>query len=1470
MVFSIFIILGVLWVARADSNELDPPSYLVGYVTGDKSIKLSWEVRSSSNNTVFELRWKIGDNESSMLLPGSTGTITLKNLRVYTQYLFRVRKGTVDGTWGAFTKYTSIWTPEGVPTAPPDNVTAYNTSSFSIMVFWSQVPSRYRNGLVVGYKVCYKRADIIESVLYCIAVYALGMEIGGLKTYTPYWITVLAYTTKGEGPTSKPLLVWTDEHVPSAAPKLLSFSSNITAIKFSWAPIPQKHVNGILRGYYVIYWQWPRASPDNLVIQVNQSTLSVVITGLQENTTYGIRLAGLTKVRGHIRNGALSHTYNVTTKYVLKAPQNVKVFSSCSTCLRVSWDPVYIPDIDNPVTGYRLIYRDTSGKVYTNELGPKQSTVHLTGLVKFSTYTITVSAMTEAGSGRTSEPITIVTLEDVPSRAPVSIQVQSTGPRSILIEWSPVPQQYVHGILRGYHVYYKTGKPKVKRSTSLVGVIKAMSVNKSSQNLEITGLEPFTSYDVWVAAFTDAGSGPSSTPVTIVTDEDAPSRPPRIRNISAKTSESVFIRWEPIPQQHVKGILQGYQVHYKEDSSRFPVLKKMITVNASVTHATLHHLKPMTRYRVWIAGFTAKGAGPSSEKEFVSTPQAVPDSPHRVKVFTVTPRSVRITWRSNPATTNSVTRYMVKWLHVGNPADSNVDGHKIVNAGSPYRREALVGGLKPFNMYSFMVREEVGQDNWSEFSAAVNVMMPEDAPSPPRELSVKLKEGTRLILQWRKPEETNGIIKKYEIHFTDGDGATKTYTSHSDLGKEYQTYEVSLTDVQMVYEIKVQAHNSLPGRISEEITVHHQPNIETSEAQKPDPSKSNLIWIVAGLVGAILMLVIIAAFFLIRQNSKKSKEKLHKLSIISTSALPSRPIPVKELPEHCARYHANNNALFNDEFKCLDKITWKSSWEASQAGHNRAKNRYCNIVAYDHSRVILKSVRDTPGSDYINANYVDGYSSPVKYIATQGPLKNTLNDFWRMIWEKNVKTIVMIGMQNEQEPTCERYWNETEPTKYGHVNVSLLSSCVMTNWIVREFIIWSTDSESSEKRDIFQYHFTSWPDHSVPRDTSAFLMFHHKLRSALAVDPGPIVVHCSAGVGRTGAFIAIDSLMEQMEAEKIVDVFGFTARMRKQRNYMVQTQEQYWFIYDVLKDASVCGTTTISSNDLGSGLLCVSGEEPEVAEQRAAEFKNLQVYSTDLPIFKDALVRENTTKNRSPEILPFNHNRVHLTTIPGEPGSDYINASFIDSYNEGRLYVATQTPVSNTVDDFWRMVWEQRSTIVVMLSDLTDNEMEHDTRYWPEEGWSKYGRLRVTKIDEERLEDHTQRVFKLRRQGSDDTHLLYHFQYRRWGETGLPQAHSLVYLQQQLHKVQLGREHHGPIIIHCSNGDGRTGVFLSLCLSIERLETEDNVDIFQTVRWLRSQRAGLVSSQEQYNFCYELIKSYLAWKTINTIQNDYV
>lgn len=1461
--------------------DLSPPGNFVGYVTGDRGVKLAWEVTSPSSDTVFELRWRANSDESFMVVSGTTNNVTVRGLRVYTKYFFRIRKGLVNGTWGGFTKYTHVWTPEGVPTAPPANVTAYNTSSVGIMVFWGQIPKYHRNGYILGYKVCYKRADTNNSILYCTAVFALGLELGGLQPYTPYWITVLGYNNQGEGPTSQPLQVWTDEFVPSVAPKITSLTTNSTAIRVAWEPIPEEHVNGVLRGYYVIYWRMPRVSQDNHVIQVNQTTLSVVIVGLKRNTSYGVQLTGLTRVRGYIRNGVLSRTKKVTTKYGSKAPKNLRVFSLCSTCLTVTWDPVYISPTDS-LKGYHVTYRGTSGKAHTKKIGARKSIAQLKNLKKFSTYTVTVTAKTDEGLGDTSASVTVTTMEDVPSRSPISMRVRSTGAHSILIEWSPVPEQYVHGVLRGYHVYYRAGRPMIKRSVSQMGVIKAVSVNKSIQSVEITSLEPFTPYDVWVSAYTAMGSGPPSRPVTVTTDEDVPSRAPRILEVFAKSPNSVFVKWEPIPQHHVKGLLQGYHVHYSQIDTSYPVLKNVITVNESVAHVTLDNMKPLTRYRVWITGFTKKGSGPSSDKTFVSTPQTVPGSPQGVKVSIENPQSVLITWRSHSSFTKFVTRYMVKWLHVGSTADSRMDGHKIVNAGNPYRRETQVGGLKPHNMYSFMVREETGQNNWGKFSDPVDVIMPEDAPSPPRRISVKYKEKTRLVLQWRRPEETNGVLTKYELHFTDGDQVTKTYTVDTDVDKEYVTYEMTLPDVEAEYKIKVQAYNSKQGQMSDEITVQHSPSVQTSEARVPTKEsslfKSKLVWIIAGVVGFVFLLVVITTILLLRRDARRSKKKggditKRTLSIISQTARPRRPVPVKELAEHCAHFHDNNNALFNDEFKCLDRLAWKSTWEASQVPHNRTKNRYCNVVAYDHSRVVLTAKRDIPGSDYINANYVDGYSFPAKYIATQGPIESTVNDFWRMVWEKNVKTIIMIEMlERDEDSPCERYWSEAEPKEYGHVAVSLLSSMAMSDWTIRDFMLWSTDPDSVDKREVVQYHFTSWPDHSVPRDTIAFLMFHHKLKTTLVADPGPVIIHCSAGVGRTGSFIAIDSLMEQMDTEKVVDVYGFVAQMRKQRNYMVQTEEQYRFIYDVLRDASICGVTTITSSEFGSDLLCVSGDEPEVVEQRTLEFENLQDYSAHETLFREALFRENALKNRSPEMLPFNHNRVYLKPFPDDPCSDYINASLIDSYNEGAAYIATQGPMPSTVNDFWRMLWEQRSTVVVMLTDLRENGVEQCYRYWPEEeeGCAKYGKIRVTKIDEEVLEDHTQRVFKVRRHGGDESLVVYHFQCHGWKENGLPRAESLVYLQHQVHKVEPGEYHNGPIIVHCSNGDGRTGVFLSLCLSIDRLETDDNVDIFNTVRWLRSQRAGLVSSLDQYNFCYELMKSYMAWRIRATIKNDYV
>ncbi|EDO35064.1 predicted protein, partial [Nematostella vectensis] len=553
-------------------------------------------------------------------------------------------------------------------------------------------------------------------------------------------------------------------------------------------------------------------------------------------------------------------------------------------------------------------------------------------------------------------------------------------------------------------------------------------------------------------------------------------------------------------------------------------------------------------------------------------------------------------------------------------------------------------------------------------------------------------------------------------------------------------------------------------------------------------------------------------------------------------------------------------------FQSLSHLGPRATFEAAQTPYNKTKNRYPNILPYDHSRVVLRARKDSHGSDYINANFVDGYGCPQKYIAAQGPLTETIKDFWRLIWEKGCTTIVMLGdTEHKLRSDCERYWPEDGHQEYGDVAVSVVDVTHMTDWTVRTFLVWvRLHPECMDKREVTQFQFTAWPDQGVPENTAPLIIFHHKYRYHLSSEEtGPILVHCGAGVGRTGTFIAIDSLMDQMMMEGVVDVYGFVAQMRTQRNFMVQTHEQYAFIYDVLRDASLCGITEIPSQEIASSLLVLRDNDPDIIRQRQDEFEVSLACVASVSVFSRN--RERTRNMAAPKrsdnfsFVAVDTNRIRLSITNDIPCSEYINASYIDSYNEAHEYIATQAPMENTINEFWQMVWEQKCTAIVMLTELQDRGQIESELYWPRDGCVRYGKYIVTKIDEEELDDHTQR--------SMDSLLVYHFQYHNWSAHGMPpRMNGLVFLHEQVQKIQ-STEDHGPTVVHCSDGAGRTGVFLALAISIERLEAEDTVDIFQTVRWLRSQRPALVGSIEQYSCCYQAVKSYLSWRTRAT--NDY-
>uniref|UniRef100_A0ACB8F9G4 Uncharacterized protein n=1 Tax=Sphaerodactylus townsendi TaxID=933632 RepID=A0ACB8F9G4_9SAUR len=184
--------------------------------------------------------------------------------------------------------------------------------------------------------------------------------------------------------------------------------------------------------------------------------------------------------------------------------------------------------------------------------------------------------------------------------------------------------------------------------------------------------------------------------------------------------------------------------------------------------------------------------------------------------------------------------------------------------------------------------------------------------------------------------------------------------------------------------------------------------------------------------------------------------------------------------------------------------------EMANKEENREKNRYPNILPYDHSRVILPQIDGAQCSDYINASYIDGYKEKNKFIAAQGPKQDTVNDFWRMVWEQKSATIVMLtNVKERKEDKCFQYWPDQGCWTYGNIRVSVEDCIVLVDYTIRKFCIQSQVADGCKApRLVTQLHFTSWPDFGVPFTPIGMLKFLKKVKSLNPMHAGPIVVHC--------------------------------------------------------------------------------------------------------------------------------------------------------------------------------------------------------------------------------------------------------------------------------------------------------------------------------------------------------------------------
>ncbi|XP_037325975.2 protein tyrosine phosphatase receptor type Fa isoform X3 [Pungitius pungitius] len=1401
---------GVVDTRTSEQAPSSAPLHIQARMLSSSTMLVQWEPPEEPNGQIRGYRvyyssdpgspisaWQKHNTDDSQLttISGLTADITY-NLKVL---------GFTSVGDGPLSEVLQIKTQQGVP-AQPTGFEAEAELDSRIMLSWLwpvQDP-------IIAFELLYWEENNLTNKRHATFAPAGSYAVDGLKPDTLYMFSLAAKSEMGLGVFTQPARARTAQSMPGAPPRKVEADAlNSTALRVTWKPPLSVKQHGQIRGYQVVYSRLENGEPHGQPVIMDISlpdAQEAIVPGLLPETTYSVTVAAYT-TKG---DGARSKAKVVTTTGAVPGKPTMMISTTIGNTALIQWQPP--KEMVGEHVGYQLQYKRAEEEAFTiKDFKKADDHFTVTGLHKGATYIFKLCGKNRAGNGEEYVK-EISTPEDVPSSYPQNLSVVGLTATSTNLAWEPPPLAERNGKIVKYAVVYRDINSQHNSTNST-----------TETRMTVQGLQPDTTYDIRVQAFTSKGGGPISPSIQSRTMSTSMPELPSVftKNFAVKAvmTTSVLLTWE-VPETYKSQV--PLRILYNKQS---------VEVQGDLKRKLITELQPDTDYSFVLMSRGNSAGGLQQQVSIRTAPDLLKMKP------TLHQHDVEEGGRVTFTLSGAAAEAPVRWYYIvvvpvnplsrrrwENPEDMDI--HELLEADADT---------------SMQRRKRQSQDVLQPYIAAKLDALPEIF--------------------------TLGDEKKYNGYYNRPLPGQQQYRCFvlADLTDHESTFAASpFSDP-----IMVKLHSGM-----------------TRQTEDPE-----MLWVMGPVLAVILIIIIVIAILLFKSNQERKRTspakeehmagvkdsllthssdpvEMRRLnyqtqgsSVLSCPNTPRMrehpPISLCDLADYIERLKANDGLRFSQEYESVDPGQ-QFTWEHSNLEVNKPKNRYANVIAYDHSRVILTPVDGVPGSDYINANYIDGYRKQNAYIATQGPLPETLSDFWRMMWEQRTCTIVMMTrLEEKSRVKCDQYWPSRGTETYGMIQVAMLDTVDLATYSVRTFALYKNGS--SEKREVRQFQFMAWPDHGVPEYPTPTLAFLRRVKACNPPDAGPMVVHCSAGVGRTGCFIVIEAMLERMKHEKSVDIYGHVTCMRAQRNYMVQTEDQYIFIHEALLEAATSGNTEVPARNLYAHIQKLAQTPPgETVTAMELEFKKLASSKAHTSRFISANLPCNKFKNRLVNIMPFESTRVCLQPIRGVEGSDYINGSFIDGYRQQKAYMATQGPLAETTEDFWRMLWEHNSTIVVMLTKLREMGREKCHQYWPAERSARYQYFVVDPMAEYNMPQYILREFKVTDARDGQSRTIRQFQFTDWPEQGVPKTgEGFIDFIGQVHKTkeQFGQD--GPISVHCSAGVGRTGVFVTLSIVLERMRYEGVVDLFQTVKALRTQRPAMVQTEEQYQLCYRAALEYL-------------